>query len=251
MTTMSNNQHQEHHHTGETLQDSRFLYEQPQSKTLLFTTSSSTDLKQTNGNKEAYTGIYQCTLEPDNNFDDFNDGDESREHCHVASRLADRRNFYRSRDSELQGLQLRNIQFDLSSLRSTSKDDENKKNYLYANRYDENQEGQTDWEIVRAELPKKGDSDSDVLGEEGDITFESVFRTMEATSWNECNFNCCLQDDKVYDRWDDSIADEYKQAFSRAMVRSFAVDEVRIAAYDYIQRPKLIIRGHRLLTLLR
>ena len=206
-------------------QDSRLLYEQPQSKTLLFTTAISSNLQQLNGRKFAKAGIFQCTLSPDNNFDDFNDGDESREICHVASKLADRNNFYLDRRQELE---LRNIQFDLSSLRSLSNEGKDKKNFLYANThgaYHHDMVREPDWEIVRAELPKEGDYESDVLGEEGTINFESVFRTIEEITWNECDFDCCIQDDKIYDRWDDSIAAENRQAFVRAFARSFAVDE--------------------------
>jgi len=200
-------------------QESRVLYEQPQSKTLLFTTSISDNLPQVDGSQHANTGIYQCTLEPDNNFDDFNDGDESREICHVASKLADRLNFYWSRHTELQ---LRNVQFDLSSLRSkeTKRKSASKRNFLYANTHGQyiHSHHEPDWEIIRAELPQQGDFDSSVLQADGTLRFESVFRTIEEISWNECMFDCCV-------KAEDIVADEYKQAFVRAFVRSYAVDE--------------------------
>ncbi len=205
-------------------EDSRLLYEQPQSKTLLFTTSLSTNLLQVDGSTTANTGIYQCTLEPDNNFDDFNDGDEHREVCHVASKLGDRLNFHWSRHGDLQ---LRNMQFDLSSLRSTGKS-ASKRNYLYANAHGkyEHSHHEPDWEIIRAELPQEGDVESEVLREDGTLSFHSVFRTIEELTWNECDFDCCVKKDKIYDEWDASVGEEFKQAFVRAFIRSFAVDEV-------------------------
>lgn len=204
-------------------EDSRLLYEQPQSKTLLFTTSLSSNLLQVDGSTTANTGIYQCTLEPDNNFDDFNDGDEHREVCHVASKLGDRLNFSWSRHGDLQ---LRNMQFDLSSLRSTA-GKSSKKNFLYANTHGKYEHGrhEPDWEIVRAELPQEGDVYSEVLREDGQLAFHSVFRTIEELSWNDCEFDCCVKNEKIYDKWDASVGDEYKQAFVRAFIRSFAVDE--------------------------
>jgi hypothetical protein len=207
------------------------LFQESQSKTLLFTTSTSSRLKQTDGSQSASTGIYQCTLEPENNFDDFNGGDESSEICHVATKLGDGKNFVRT---EYQTeLVLRNTQFDLSSLRSASNENENakKKNYLYANthaKYGDDQE--SDWEIIRAELPQKGDLNSEALNQDGTLRFESVFRTVEGIDWNECDFDCCVKNDKINQKWDKGANYEYRHAYWQTIARSFVVDEVRTLA---------------------
>lgn len=216
----------------------RGLYEQNQSKTLFFTTSTSKRLRQTNGRKTAYAGIYQCILEPDNNFDDFNDGDESRESCHVATKLGDWNNIDGTEHYELV---LRNLQFDLSSLRSPLTDitpttstrstpstsESHKKNYLYANTHASysKKDEVSEWEIVRAELPQKDDYDSEVLNEDGTLRFESVFRTKEAIEWNECEFDCCVQNDKIDEKWEEGTNNAHRHAYSETIVRSFVVDE--------------------------
>jgi len=207
------------------------LFEESQSKTLLFTTSTSGRLQQTDGRQSASTGIYQCTLEPENNDDDFNSGDESSELCHVAAKLGDGKNFVRTMHQT--ELVLRNTQFDLSSLRSASNENnENsnanaeKKNYLYANthaKYGADQE--SDWEIIRAELPQKGDLNSDALNQDGTLRFESVFRTVEGIDWNECDFDCCVKNDKINQKWDEGANYEYRHAYWQTIARSFVVDE--------------------------
>jgi len=203
-------------------QGTRFLYEQTASKTLIFTTSTTNNLNLAGEAKSAYTGLYQCTLEPSD------DGGESQETCHIASKLADWRNF-RMKHGELT---LRNLQFDLSSLRSeftNKKDKDSKKNYIYANTRsdikDFKKTGFLEWEIIRAQLPEQGDTNSNVLLENGTLQFQSVFRTIEAFEWNECNFECCERNDKLYDSWDEDHVEQYKHAYVRAFVRSFAVDE--------------------------
>ena len=62
---------------------------------------------------------------------------------------------------------LRNLQFDLSSLRNVDGDGDgntdgdgdnnSKKNYLYANTHTKYGKDDPDWEIVRAELPNQGE----------------------------------------------------------------------------------------------
>jgi hypothetical protein len=253
---------QQERHERHEWQEWRNLYEQDHGKTLYFTTATSTHLQQTNGRQTAHTGIYQCTLEPDNNFDDFNDDDESRERCHVASKLGDGFSFAGRRHSA--ELVLRNLQFDLSSLRSAPRNNERnrihsintndiaginsnfssnkkkEKNYLYANThaFSNDDDSIPDWEIIRAELPHKGDADSDSspLNSDGTLRFESVFRTIELIDWNECDFDCCIQDDKIYDRWDEEANVDYKHAYARTVVRSFVVDEVRSGFVDELVR---------------
>jgi hypothetical protein len=234
-------------------QDSRDLldlFEESQSKTLLFTTSTSSRLLQTDGRQSASTGIYQCTLEPENNFDDFNSGDESRETCHVATKLGDGNNFVRTKHQS--ELVLRNPQFDLSSLRSASSENANanananakKKNYLYANthaKYGADQE--SDWEIIRAELPQKGDLNSDALNQDGTLRFESVFRTVEAIDWNECDFDCCVKNDKINQKWEEDANYEYRHAYVQTIARSFVVDEVRTSGMKYKMIFLIITKG--------
>jgi len=213
-------------------QDFRNLYEESQSKTLFFTTSKSSSLEQTNGEQSASTGIYQCTLERDDDRDFWSEADLKRESCHVATILADSRNFFSDRKHS--EFVLRNIQFDLSSLRSSSnrkankkanqKKGETKKNFIYANSHIV---GGVDWEIVRAELPQQGDFNSKVLNKNGTLQFEYVFRSLEAIGWNECDFDCCIKDDVIDEQWDEDTNTnyEYKHAYLRTNIRSFVVDE--------------------------
>ena len=205
------------------------------SQTLWFSTATSNfSVKRPGGLRTAYAGIYQCTLEEDNNFDDFNDGDEDRETCHYADFLGDWTTFDGAKHHELI---LRNLQFDLSS--STSTKDNNKrwrknqatktktkkKNYLYATThttitatekvieanpsYDDDlpvpftrTSIRPDWEILRAELPS-GDTTNDdsggaALNPDGSLRFESFFRTNATiASWNECDsLRCCTRTDR-------------------------------------------------------
>mmetsp|Transcript_8061 Transcript_8061/g.20061 ORF Transcript_8061/g.20061 Transcript_8061/m.20061 type:complete len:689 (+) Transcript_8061:284-2350(+) len=230
----------------------RGLYEQSQSSTLWFTSATSlfSGIPRT-----AYAGIYQCTLEADSNFDDFNDGDESRESCKFANLLADWTTFEGTQHHELI---LRNLQFDLSSLRSSepneSKNEKQKKkkkqeqkqkpkqNYLYATThnsykatrtiiepnplYDDDlpvpivhTETRPDWEILRAELPSDAnDYEGTALNPDGTLRFESVFRTDRTiASWNECDFECCVRNDRP------NVDDRH--AYAETTTRSFVVDE--------------------------
>ena len=39
------------------------------------------------------------------------------------------------------------------------------------------------------------DGTSDAVNADGTLKFDSVFRTREAFDWNECDFDCCVQED--------------------------------------------------------
>jgi len=212
------------------LEQQRDLYEQSKGKTLFFTTSASSNLKLTDG--KALTGLYRCTLDtPEDLFDDFTHYGEDEEICNAATKVGDGNNFDGATHEELV---LRNLQFDLSSLREDSvhHTDASKKSYLYANTHKTQYlKGEdSDWEIVRAQLPDAGDFDNDVVNSDGSLTFESVFKTRALVDWNECEFNCCSKAD--YERlgfltnakeFDTNY--EYRHTYTKTMVRSFVVDE--------------------------
>ena len=227
----------------------RDLYEQSKSKTLLFTSSTSPNLKYhqiDNDGDEVphYTGLYRCTLGTIEDLqDDFTHYGEDEEICTEATIVGNGLNFH---DREVHaGLVLRNLQFDLSSLRVARDDDyddcvsENEKttttnnnNYLYANyrkeHYTKNE--RRDWEIVRARLPDAGDFDSNAVNADGSLTFESVFQAWEAVDWNECDFCCCTKADYEREGYSDDakLFDanyEFRHAYVRTVVRSFVVDE--------------------------
>ena len=198
----------------------RNLYEQTQSKTLVFTSSTSSYLNQFEvGETTAFTGLYQCTLEP-------NQDDESLpEKCYVASKLADGRNFPgRHHKPELL---LRNPQFDLASLRTGKHNKSDNKNYLYANTHTKytQQQKVSDWEIVRAELPLKGDKHSRNRKFDGTLQFESVFHMEQNPVWNLCDYNCCIKNNDVDNPWGPEDHLEHRHGYS-IHPRSFAVDEV-------------------------
>eukprot|EP00537_Pseudo-nitzschia_pungens_P007131 CAMPEP_0172362718 /NCGR_PEP_ID=MMETSP1060-20121228/6258_1 /TAXON_ID=37318 /ORGANISM="Pseudo-nitzschia pungens, Strain cf. cingulata" /LENGTH=692 /DNA_ID=CAMNT_0013085279 /DNA_START=87 /DNA_END=2165 /DNA_ORIENTATION=- len=251
----------------------RDLYEQSLSKTLLFTTSTSSKLQQTDDSTAAFTGLYRCTLQEDDNVNDKdndndndkdndkdkdNDNDNDNDHdlqvCVEATRVATGKNFDGAKHTQLV---LRNLQFDLSSLREASLDDdydgrflaknenENREtetdtdtdnpNYLYANYHEKSashdSQGDDYWEIVRARLPNDAsDTNSDAVNSDGSLTFESVFKSVASVDWNECSFDCCIQRD--YELMGDTEAArrfdhdyEYKHAYARTSPRSFAIDE--------------------------
>eukprot|EP00537_Pseudo-nitzschia_pungens_P011693 CAMPEP_0172387906 /NCGR_PEP_ID=MMETSP1061-20121228/5104_1 /TAXON_ID=37318 /ORGANISM="Pseudo-nitzschia pungens, Strain cf. pungens" /LENGTH=623 /DNA_ID=CAMNT_0013117657 /DNA_START=154 /DNA_END=2025 /DNA_ORIENTATION=+ len=220
-------------------QERRDLYEQSKSKTLFFTTSASANLKLTNG--KALTGLYKCTLEtPEDLFDDFTHYGEDEEICNAATRVSDGHNFGGDENADFV---LRNLQFDLSSLRTNSPESAGN-NFLYANTHRAQYlKGEpSDWEIVRARVAGTGtgtgtgtgeiEIENKVTGaEDGSLAFESVFKTRAVIDWNECNFRCCTvsdyeamgysEDAKKLDNDDD----EYKYAYAQTVVRSFVIDE--------------------------
>jgi len=226
----------------------RRLYEQSPSKTLWFTTATSNfATKFEKSVRTTYGGIYQCILEPpSSNLDDFSDADESRESCHFANVLGDWTTFEGARHHEFI---VRNLQFDLSSLRS-SKPSESK-NYLYATTHSDFVATQTviennpdidddqpmpvvhartmpDWEIIRAELPNENDFEGTVLNDDGTLRFESVFRINQTIdTWNEYDFDCCVQNDRMDNGpwWGSKNYEDVQHAYKQTRTRGFVVDE--------------------------
>jgi len=233
------------------MKERRDLYEQSKSKTVLFTSSTSPNLKYQqvdNDNSEEeshFTGLYRCTLGTLNDLqDDFTHYGEDEEICTEATIVGNGLNFHVGDRDVHAGLVLRNLQFDLSSLRiaedadyddyenDDEKEPNNRNNYLYANYRKEHyvNNERRNWEIVRARLPDAGDFNSNAVNTDGSLTFESVFQTWNAFDWNECDFCCCTKADYERKGYSDDAElfntnYEYRHAYVRTMARSFVVDE--------------------------
>ena len=185
------------------------------SKTLFFTSSTSTKMPLTDGNSVAYTGLYSCTL--NDNYDGNMEGDHQR--CEEIRKVADGLN----RDGKPHAsLSLHNLQF-----HNGNGNDNTDGSYLYSNTYINNSKDHPNvhvgsWEIVRAKLPGN---------EKGVLHFESYFRTLEAFDWNECDFKCCpyqgdTDDDPfAFGKDEDNPFSAHTHAYVRTIPRSFAVDE--------------------------
>ncbi len=183
-------------------------------RTLFYTSSTSTTMPLING-KIAYTGLYKCA---------FDDNDEELEHgfeehkCSEAQVVAmpfslHNLQFHSGKEGNMEG--------DISSSRNPS--------YIYANSPVDNtiehpsaQVGS--WEISRAKIDSQGTA-IDVL------QFESLFRTLQVFDWNECDFKCCpynstTDDDPFqYSKEEENNYFSYTHAYVRTIPRSFSVDE--------------------------
>ena len=184
-------------------------------KTLFFTSTTSTAMPLATGGSVAYTGLYKCNL--DLNHEELENGVDLQQ-CSVAqtaSRIA---------------MSLHNLQFhngDNETGKQKKKKNERRDSgppsYLYANTKVEKRNDTGSWEILRAKLPvNRGD---------GLFEFESVFRTLEAFDWNECDFKCChyisnTDDDPFeYSKEEENNYFAHTHAYVRAIPRSFSVDE--------------------------
>ena len=189
------------------------------SKTLFFTSATSTNMPLTDGNRVPYTGLYKCTLNE-------NEEEGGQVHCEDTRKVADGLN----RDGKPHAaLSVHNLQFHNGDGNgdNNNNDRTSSSSYLYANIYVDNVKDHPDvhvgsWEIVRAKLPGN---------ENGILQFESFFRTLGAFDWNECNFKCCpyqgdTDDDPfAFSKDEDNPFSAHTHAYVRTIPRSFAVDE--------------------------
>eukprot|EP00536_Pseudo-nitzschia_multiseries_P018694 jgi/Psemu1/293611/fgenesh1_pg.2916_\ len=214
-------------------------------KTLFFTSSTSTTMPLTDGTHVAYTGLYKCT------FSSISDNDETtivvsenslqgeqnveppqeqRLQCDETRKVA---NGFNRDGTPHASLPLYNLQFHNGNNQIDSNRERDQSSYLYANTHVDNSREYTNshvqsWEILRAKLPTFHSDEVEIRDQ---LAFESVFRTLDAFDWNECDFRCCLYSGNADDDPFAVSKDEHNgyyahtHAYVRTVPRSFAVDE--------------------------
>ncbi len=186
------------------------------------------------GGAVAYTGLYRCALHEDL---DNTAGDDQQQRCVGAQKVA---NGFNRDGKPHAALSLHNLHFHNAN-HETKKPRKNdneiptgsRPSYLYANTYIDNREDHPiehvgSWEIIRAKLPDSGEESK---SGDGLLQFESLFRTLEAFDWNECDFKCCpynsnKDDDPFqYSEEEENNYFSHTHAYVRTIPRSFSVDE--------------------------
>ncbi len=207
-------------------------------RNLFFTSSTSTTMPLVDESPVAYTGLYRCGVRV-NSDEEYGTSNVEYDHprCLNVKKVAD--GFNRDGNPHV-ALPLHNLQFHNGNHETKKSHEtrignptESRPSYLYANTYVDNKEENPSeqlgsWEILRAKLPNQSEASKN---SDGFLQFESLFRTLEAFDWNECDFKCCpynsnKDDDPFqYSKQEENNYYAHTHAYVRTIPRSFSVDE--------------------------